>query len=217
MGRMQGMRADTDRRAIFDNSAKYNKTFEGWLTGGRLTEIMMETLSVKEKEAVEQTERALRLKLAPDGHQPSILRGEDGRPALSVNSVRPAYRVGPTGENIADLVVEITQQRAGYLDRGVQEKVDKGKLKRPPKPDFTFRGGVTILIALESGQVRYAIGKTVKSDRRLEMQRRFYEDRHHSLGYTYFGDPNLNYFKGDGLQREPFALLHRGESLEEDF
>lgn len=172
-----------------------------------------------EKKAIQGIETALRMKLLIDPQQKlqSIRLGENQQPYFDVISVRPAYRVGPDGQTITDLVVEITQERKGYFDREMQVKVDGGKLSRIPSQDFTFRGGTTILIDVENGKVRYAIGKNVESNRRMETQRRFYEQRSSSLAYTYFGDPRVNYFKGDGSRREPFALLHRGDWLEEDF
>ncbi len=124
-------------------------------------------------------------------------------PRFEVHSVRPARRVGPDGDSRIDLVVEITQKRRGYLDPGVQEKIDKGK--RPPdEPDFWFRGGCTFLIDLDSGEVRYSIGKGIASDSRLERQRSFLAgDSDGSLAATYFGDPRMR------EDAEPFALLHR--------
>jgi hypothetical protein len=69
---------------------------------------------------------------------------------------------------------------------------------------------------METGRVRYAIGKNITSERRLEIQRRYYEMRQFSLAYTYFGDPRVNYAKDNGSKKEPFGLLHRGEWIEED-
>jgi hypothetical protein len=56
------------------------------------------------------------------------------------------------------------------------------------------------------------------SQRRLEAQRRFltrYLDP--SLRFTYFGDLRKAYLEGfgDGVQAEPFALLHRSYHAEE--
>jgi len=134
-----------------------------------------------------------------------------------VHSVRPAHRVGPDGHTITDLVVEMTQRRRGYFSRTVQRKVDAGEIK-PPPPDFIFRGGCTLLIDLETGTVRYSIGKGIDSQRRLEAQRRFLIKPHNpSLQATYFGDPRRNYFEdiGGDAAVEPFALLHRSLDQQE--
>jgi len=139
-----------------------------------------------------------------------------GLPALEVHSVRPARRVGPDGNTMTDLVVEMTQRRRGYLDPDVQEEADAGKDKGPP--DFIFRGGCTLLIDLETGEVRYCVGKGIESKRRLEAQRMFLaEHLDTSLRASYFADPRRIYFKNvvDAMREdrafsiEPFALLHR--------
>jgi hypothetical protein len=147
--------------------------------------------------------RCLGLALEKDAPR-SIDRGrKDGLPKVEVHSVRPARRVGPDGDSRVDLVVEITQKRRGYLDPEVQARVDKGRM-RPPEPDFWFRGGCTLLVDLETREVRYSIGKGIASDSRLDRHRRYLEgDSDGSLAATYFGDPKT---RDDA---EPFALLHR--------
>lgn len=147
---------------------------------------------------------------------PATIYRKGGLPALEVHSVRPARRVGPDGNTMTDLVVEMTQRRRGYLDPDVQEEADAGKDKGPP--DFIFRGGCTLLIDLETGEVRYCVGKGIESKRRLEAQRMFLaEHLDTSLRASYFADPRRIYFKNvvDGMGEdgafsiEPFALLHR--------
>ena len=133
----------------------------------------------------------------------SIKRGKNGLPIFEVHAVRPARRVSPDGESRVDLVIEITQKRYGYLDPELQARVDKGKIDPPPE-HFWFRGGSTVLINLESREVRYCIGKGITSAARLERQRRYVAgDSDGSLAATYFGDPRVR------AEEEPFALLHR--------
>jgi hypothetical protein len=141
----------------------------------------------------------------------------NGRPLVEVNSVRPAYRVGPNGHTAADLVVEINQQRYGYLDPRHQQKVDRGELKARD-PDFIFRGGTTLLIDLETARVRYVIYKRVGSNNRLEAQRCYLanESPDHSLRATYFGDSRLRIYQEGRENVEPFALLHRSDPAEEN-
>jgi hypothetical protein len=109
----------------------------------------------------------------------------------------------------------MTQRRWGYLDADVQRKVDASK-QTPPPPDFIFRGGATLIIDLVSGELRYAIGKGITSDTRLDHQRSFLEeDLNASLRATYFGAQHKNYFSPDGaFHGEPFALLHRTNPAE---
>ena len=60
--------------------------------------------------------------------------------------MRPARRVGPDGQQIAELVVEITQSRMGYRSPEIQQKADALPAGEQPPADFKFRGGCTLLI-----------------------------------------------------------------------
>jgi hypothetical protein len=171
----------------------------------------------KSKEAATQAlQYSLNLRLWDNDKTCSIFTDEaTGRPEIEVNSVRLAYRTSSSVQSLSDLVVEINQRRRGYLDPKKQGEADRGN-PPPGEPDFIFRGGATMLIDIDSGQVRYVITKSVDSDRRLNIQRQYLSGAEASLAYTYFGNPRLNYFKAGGFQREPFALLHGSETLEED-
>ena len=149
-----------------------------------------------------------------------------------VFKVRPARRVGPDGQFVTELVIEIVQRRPGYFDDQKQQQADRdwreGKYgKRPvsdsskrqgheqaaPReeaqpqpemepPDFWFRGGCTLLVNVETGKIRYCIRKSVLSNDRLNRQREF------------LGDPpttslRATYFGDCESGREPFAMLHR--------
>jgi len=125
----------------------------------------------------------------------------DGRPAFEVHSVRPARRVGPDGQLLTDLVIEITQWKPGYYDSTLQQRADNGETVEPY--DFKFRGGSTLLVDLHSGEVRYCVAKYVQSATRLARQRDF------RLGRT---DASLRAMYFGALQQqaiEPFAFLHR--------
>jgi hypothetical protein len=151
-----------------------------------------------------------------------------GVPTLEIHSVRPARRIGPEGQTVTELVVEMTQRRRGYYSPEKQKKVDSGKFKppkKPPKPDFVFRGGCTLLIDPNTAKVRYCIYKRIRSKNRLNRMRRFLKrDASPLLRATYFGDPRKAYFqrltaRRRGLEEElavePFALLHRSFEQEE--
>ena len=104
---------------------------------------------------------------------------------IEVHSVRPARRVGPDGQVRSDLVVEITQTWHAAKKSG-----------HPP-----IRGGVTLLVDLETHDVRYFIRKRLDQERRYHAQLEFASSlADASLRATYFSDP---------LGREPFALIHR--------
>ena len=75
----------------------------------------------------EEHEEAMGLALRANAPA-TIERSEvDGLPKVEVHSVRPARRVGPDGQQIAELVVEITQSRMGYQTLDEQERADAGK------------------------------------------------------------------------------------------
>lgn len=103
---------------------------------------------------------------------------------IEVHSIRPARRVGPDGRSSSDLVVEITQ---AWHPEGSSAG--------------TFRGGVTLLVDLESGDVRYFIRKRVDHAGRFRAQERFAEGMADELLRAAYFD--------DALGREPFAMLHR--------
>lgn len=139
---------------------------------------------------------------------------EEGPPALEVHSVRPTRRTGPGGQSLTQLVVEITQRRRGYNDPADQSRADAGAVALLANPDFIFRGGCTLLVDLETSEVRYCIYKRIRSENRLARTRAYItRSGASSLRATYFGDPVGRYYArlhGGGLEgAEPFALLHR--------
>lgn len=130
-------------------------------------------------------------------------------PPTEVHSVRPVRRVGPDGQHLTDLIIEITQSRPGYLDPDEQKRADREpparRKARRPTCDFMFRGGCTVILSLESGEIRYAITKNVQSESRLARQRAFI-DSIGSVQATYFSQGPHRPL------REPFAMLHRSGS-----
>lgn len=123
---------------------------------------------------------------------------------FEVHSLRPARRVGPDGQLLVELVIEITQQKSGYFDPAIQDQVDNKGMSSPPPADFIFRGGCTLLVDPITAKVRYCITKNILSDDRLARQRSYTTgDTDNSLRAVYFGSVNQR-----GL-KEPFAFLHR--------
>lgn len=122
---------------------------------------------------------------SPQPHKIGDVAGELRK--IEVHSVRPASRVGPDGRIRADLVVEITQT-----------------FRPSQAPGARYRGGCTLLIDVEAGEVRYLIRKKVESVWRLGEQMSFREGQEDSLRANYFGEPS-------GVD-EPFALLHSSTS-----
>ena len=145
-----------------------------------------------------------------------------GPPNFQVFSTRPARRIGPDGNTVTDLVVEIIQSRDGYFEPEIQAKADRGdKVK---EADFILRGGCTMLIDSREGTVRYCIYKRLNSDNRLNRMREYLtgsEDA--SLRAAYFGNPLHEYYSNHinaakekrESSYESFAFLHRGNANQE--
>lgn len=125
------------------------------------------------------------------------------QPAVEVHSVRTCRRAGPDGQDLRQLVVEITQRRRGYFDSAQQLKEDQQAPRKDDRRsyDFTFRGGATLIIDLRDGTLRYVIRKRIDDDERLDAQRRFLQTGNDSLAMTY-REPRAD--------DNPFAMTHRG-------
>ena len=115
---------------------------------------------------------------------------------FEVHQVRPVRRQGPDGLMKQDLLIQITQRRPGYLDDEEQARENTRYMTEgeqpiaPDRPDFWFRGGVTLIMDLESFELRYAIQKDVVASTRLDRQRHFLATAGTSLRELYFGSPD---------------------------
>lgn len=195
----------SDRKKIFEQAERSRAKLHKWFTDPSAREAARVAHIVLDRNASE-----------------AFYRGSDGVPTLEVHSVRPARRVGPEGQTVTELVIEMTQRRRGYFDAGLQDEVDRGK-KDPPRPDFIFRGGCTLLVDPDTARVRYCIYKRILSKNRLDRMREFLTgEERPSLRATYFGEPQRAYFQRitggrEDLERdvEPFALLHSSFEQEE--
>jgi hypothetical protein len=110
-------------------------------------------------------------------------KSRDGSANLSpfeVHSVRPARRIGQDGQELRDVIIEITQ-RSWAKDRP------------------SLRGGATWIVDGETGDIRYCVRKRVDNPWRIERETRFMEDREGLAA---------NYFDGSA-GAEPFAVAHR--------
>jgi hypothetical protein len=122
-------------------------------------------------------------------------------PNVEVHSVRTTRRVGPDGQDLRQLVIEVTQRRRAYFDPDEQKKADAAKGK-PVKEDFIFRGGATLIIDLKEQRLRYVMRKRIDDDARLEEQRKLLSNPE-GFGFTYH--------PVESGEREPFAMIHRGQ------
>jgi hypothetical protein len=132
------------------------------------------------------------LALDPATAPATIERDREGKPKVEVHSVRPVRRVGPDGQLLVDLVIEMTQKRIEPID--------------PDCPDgdtFKFRGGCTLIVDLERSQARYAVIKRITSEGRLRRQRDALRMPSQQPMYeTYFGEDCST----EGMR---FLSLHR--------
>jgi hypothetical protein len=130
-------------------------------------------------------------------------RSSKSEPAFEVHSVRVSRRQGPDGQELHQLVVQITQKRRGYFDTDRQREVDAADPRHveDAPPDFWFRGGATVLVDLRDGRLRRVIRKRIDKKERLDRERAF------RMG----GVEILAMARRDSeLPREPFAFMHRG-------
>lgn len=130
----------------------------------------------------------------------------DGTPAaLEVHSVRPAQRSAPNGMTKFDVVIELTQ-RCWIDAEGKMTAVPEPETQAPPG-SMLFRGGCTLIMDADTGEMRYAIIKSIDSKRRQALQRRYLNgELGTEIGLTYGGvlPPDV----GD----QPFSMIHRATS-----
>lgn len=138
------------------------------------------------------------LNWSPEGRSKEVRR----HPNVEVHSVRTTRRAGPDGQDVRQLVIEVTQRRRGFFDPGQQAR-EEGFRESPAPPDFTFRGGATLIFDMFTGKLRYTVRKRISSDKRLRTQREYLLERAAGqLGMAYSGAGQAG--------KEPFAMVHRG-------
>jgi hypothetical protein len=187
--RFDGWDLHRDRHRAYDESRRIGGQFHDWLRD----------------RVADGRDASLGLALGPDAPK-GIRRGADGRPVFEVHSFRPCRRIGPDGQQQTDLVVEIVQRRKAFFDEDRQKAVDDGTVAfDQAAQDFWFRGGCTLIIDPETGDIRYCIRKSVgpQGDDRLARER---QSRQGQLGDKVGGV----YLTGEQDEANPFAFLHSG-------
>jgi Subtilase family len=104
---------------------------------------------------------------------------------IEVHSVRPARRIGPDGQSRADIVVEITQSFWPAAD-----------------PKNRSRGGCTLIVDLQTFDLRYLIRKRLDGSSGVSQQSAF------RMAMTDEWTLGANFYGSTSGDREPFALLH---------
>jgi hypothetical protein len=110
---------------------------------------------------------------------------------IEVHSIRPSTRVDRSGRPHFQWVIELTQR---------QPLVDAAGAGDGAVKDY-FRGGCTLLVDAETGEIRYSIRKKLDDARRSRQRR--YVERVASAGLA------ATYFGSVARAAEPFAMLHR--------
>lgn len=161
----------------------------------RRIRLVLQRLVSREFEDVAPFERLTGLVLSADRDVPGLQRRPSGQPLFEVYGSTPALRVGPGMKTLNQVVLSFVQTREVDFDQ------DPATGFQP----YTFRGGCTLVLDLESGQLKYRVVKPVDDPMRLGRQLHFLRQmRGASLAAVYFGA------SPDSQAREPFALLHRG-------
>jgi hypothetical protein len=165
---------DADRFEAHVQARRNAARLHGWLVDPKRTEAELRLLGLVKTDP------------ARNGKRYSDEMGEPGHfSRIEVHSVRPARRIASGRQLRVDLVVELTQK---WVPK------DKGK-------PF-HRGGCTLVIDAESGEVRYLVRKRVDSLKRMRGQQKFkLALGAHALYASYFGS--------QPLEAEPFAIAHR--------
>jgi hypothetical protein len=143
----------------------------------------------------------------------TVYLGAGGEPAVEIHSARPALRRTIDGTAHTDIVIEITQRRRGYFDPEVQQAVDTGG-RVPPKPDFIFRAGCTVLVDPRMAEVRRVIrtAGTIADTDELNRIRDFLTGGRGVVGNSFdagFAESLADEYRSTRV--EPFALLHQLE------
>ena len=189
----------TDRRESYLRMLDHNRTFHDWLSN---------PAHLKPESAYE-----LGLCLDP-ATAPGSIHRKNGKPLFQVHMFRTCRRIGPDGQELTDVVVELIQRRMAFFDDSQQQAIDavtgdkwKEEDFKDIHPDFYFRGGCTLIIDPKTGSIRYCIRKPIwtKQDDRLAQEKSFRQKQLQGGGAA-FNDPRQD--------TNPFADLH-GEHYEE--
>ena len=140
-------------------------TFEWQREGGRAE--IYRNLSEAQRRLHGYFRHALTMEPGPEWLQ-KLLPGIDTYASFSVANLRPARRIGPNGEFRSEVVFEVIQPAGDTALDG--------------RPGVPFRGGVTVIVALDDWRVRYTVYKRrIDADGRTnadrEARQRLFADR----------------------------------------
>lgn len=204
--RWQPVSNQSESREHFERIGQHLQTFVQQTIGVRreryqvfeherlICDKVADAIRLQSPQLMDSFEETTGLALRPNSI-PELRSGESAVPDFEVQSARPARRAGPDGDSVQQLVITITQERPLLIH-------PKGP--RTKDNTFVFRGGCTVILDLDTLELKYAIRKRITSDNRIDRQRTFLQGSvGASLHATYFTDP----LREPG--GEPFAFLHR--------
>jgi hypothetical protein len=175
---------------FFSNFRWFGSRFETWKST-RLVRRMIHNVLESEVEYSAEFEERTGLAMSRGSALPGMRLGKNGRPRFDVHALWPIQRVRPDGTTLNQVVGSIIQT--------CDLRSDGGRT-------FPFRGGCTMIIDLDTMQLRYCVRKPInrrEGEARLERHRAF-RAAQAGLGLrgTYFGAYE------EAFGSEPFALLH---------
>jgi hypothetical protein len=153
-----------------------------------------------------------------DAKAPPTVSRSRGEPAVEIHAARPTLRRTKHGTTRTDLLVEITQSRAGYFDPQDQARMDdqSSRPSRHQAPDFRYRAGATVIIDPATFEVRRIIRTpgTIADSAELDRVRRFLLGEFSTDGNSFDAGIAESLRARDAFDRdEPFAMLHQLEEL----
>jgi hypothetical protein len=210
------------RRNIFDTEQQFKSFLYSWLVVATWTGDQDQAKAANELLGLDFLAFADYLQREEEG----VDRNPDGR--IKVDAVRPTFRVQPDGRTKVELLVILSQRircflpespQAADVSRSPRSPIDRGTAAKAAvsadgKPIYYyFRSGSTLLIDPQTGTIRYAICKRIRSLSRRARNEAFLRDRLDDLGGAAFDRYRLRWDGKPaslGRSAELLALLHQG-------
>lgn len=130
-------------------------------------------------------------------------RKDDSIPAFEIHSLRPSHRVGPDGKTLNQLIISFVQTRDIRPNNHLQPDDEHNSGDEEP---LKFRGGSTLILDLDSMQLKYAITKSISDEKRLQGHIEYLRE------ISTDGSLQATYFRHLRTTGEPFAMLHRSHN-----
>ena len=172
-----------DRRTFWDAMAEFRRRFRH-----RLDELLEEARAKGGGNLKQWLHDELHLVVdEPDQDLRGIFVDRHGFPAIEIHKAELARRIGidqtSQGARVrAELLIEISQRRRGYIDDQRQHDVDRNGPAADDFGDFRYRSGCTLVIDVGSATTLYALRSRAALDeaRLFEAQRKLFQE-HPSL------------------------------------